>query len=169
MKPHHLVLLAVLAIPAASSAKEEKSLAIEQIPAEAAKPILAAAGKATLTLKKEKEDGVEAYEAKWEASGHKHEITVTPAGEVLSEEEIVALESAPEAVRTAIKAAGGELIAVEKITEKGTASYEAAFKVAEGKLEVKYDASGKELKRETEKKKAHKEEKDEEEEDGDGD
>jgi len=160
-------LLAATAAPLA--AKEEKGLTIDQLPAEVSKPILAAAGKAPLTLKKEKEDGVEAYEAKWEASGHKHEITVATSGAVLSEEEVIPVESAPEPVRAAIKAVGSELSGVEKATAKGSVTYEAAFKTADGKLEVKFDANGKELSREEAgKKKEHKHE-EKEEEDGDED
>lgn len=172
MKFHSLILAAGLALPVASFAKEEekeKSLTLEQVPAKVAAAITAAAGKEAVRIKAEKEDGVDAFEAKWLAGGHKHEITVATDGTVLSQEEVIPLESAPAAVQAAIKAmaSSGKLESVEKVTEKDRVIYEAAFEGTESVLEVKFDANGKELKRETEKKhkKDGKEEKDDEDED----
>lgn len=182
MKASHVIMAAGLLLPLAGFAKEEKekeeekSLTLDQVPAQVAAAIKTAAGAEKVKIKAEKEDGVDAFEAKWSVGGHKHEITVKPDGAVISEEEAIALESAPAPVQAAIKslASAGELEVVEKVTEHAAAGavtiYEAAFESKEGKLEVKFDATGKETARETEKK-DKKEEKDDHEdgeEDDDG-
>jgi len=173
MKTSHLLNLALVLLPLAVQAKEEKkALTLDQLPASVATAIRTAAGDATPKVKEEKEDGVEAYEAKWDVKGYSHEITVAKDGTVMSVEEVIPVDSAPAPVQAAIKtlSSAGELAGVEKATAKGVVSYEAAFKTAEGKLEVKMDATGKELSRETEKKKEKHEEKHEEkDEDGDED
>ncbi|BCU75432.1 hypothetical protein [Luteolibacter sp. LG18] len=167
MKIATTLIATVLALPLAASAKDG-GLTLEQIPAKAAAAIQAAAGKEAVKIEAEKEDGTESYEAKWTAGGTKHEISVTADGTVLLREDVIALEAAPAPVQEAIKkvAAAGKLEKVEQETGKkytGTV-YEAEIKTAEGKLEVKFDATGKEIERETEKEKE-----DEEKEDGEKD
>ncbi|MFD0892758.1 hypothetical protein KBB96_15150 [Luteolibacter ambystomatis] len=159
-----ILILAGLALPVILSAKEEKKgLALDQVPAKVAAAIRAAAGNEPVQIKAEKEDGVDAFEAKWSAAGHKHEITVGADGTVLSQEEVIAADAAPAPVQAAIKtvAAGGKVEKVEKVTEKGTTVYEAEIETAAGEVEVKFDASGKEIARETKgKEKEENEEKD---------
>lgn len=144
----------LLALPVAASAKEgkNKSLTLDQLPAKVAESIKKAIGESPAVIKAEKEDGIDAFEAKWEVKGKQHEITVSAEGAVIVEEEVIALEAAPEAVQAAIKKVPNELVAIEKMTDKDGVKYEAAFKDKEGKLEVKFDAAGKEVAREVEKK-----------------
>ncbi len=144
----------LLALPVAASAKEgkNKSLTLDQLPAKVAESIKKAIGESPAVIKAEKEDGIDAFEAKWEVKGKQHEITVSAEGAVIVEEEVIALEAAPEAVQAAIKKVPNKLIAIEKMTDKDGVKYEAAFKDNEGKLEVKFDAAGKEVARELEKK-----------------
>jgi hypothetical protein len=165
------MITALLALPLAAFAGEKKKLTLADLPAKVADPIRAAAGETPVKIKTEKEDGVEAFEAKWDVKGLAHEITVSTEGVVLGLEEVIPVESAPEPVQATIKtlASVGELIGVEKATVKDIVQYEAAFKTAEGKLEVKIDASGKEVSRETKKKKVKKEKEEHEEKDEDGD
>ncbi len=144
----------LLALPVAASAKEgkNKSLTLDQLPAKVAESIKKAIGESPAVIKAEKEDGIDAFEAKWEVKGKQHEITVSAEGAVIVEEEVIALEAAPEAVQAAIKKVPNELIAIEKMTDKDGVKYEVDFKDKEGKLEVKFDAAGKEVAREIEKK-----------------
>ncbi|MGC4016751.1 MAG: hypothetical protein QM755_19885 [Luteolibacter sp.] len=165
-KSASILILAGLALPVVLSAKEEKKgLTLDQVPAKVATAIRAAAGNEAVRIKAEKEDGVDAFEAKWSAGGNKHEITVGTDGTVISQEDVIAADAAPAAVQAAIKgiAAGGKVEKVEKVTEKGATTYEAEIETAAGEVEVKFDASGKELARETKGK--EKEGKDEEKDD----
>jgi len=159
-----ILILAGLALPVILSAKEDKKgLTLDQVPAKVAAAIRAAAGNEPVQIKAEKEDGVDAFEAKWSAAGSKHEITVGADGTVLSQEDVIAVDAAPAPVQAAIKgvAAGGKVEKVEKVTEKATTVYEAEIETAAGEVEVKFDASGKEIARETKgKEKDEKEEKD---------
>ena len=167
---HHRILMIACALPLAAFAKEKKDLDLDKIPAKAAEAIRAAAGNEKVTIKAEKEEGTEAFEAKWSAGGHQQEITVTAEGVVISREEVIPLESAPAPVQAAVReiAKDNPLVAIEKVTEKEGVIYEAGFKSAEGKLEVKFDADGKEKDRKIEKKGKEKED-DEGDEDGDED
>lgn len=159
-----ILILAGFALSVILSAKEEKKgLTLDQVPAKVATAIRAAAGNEAVQVKAEKEDGVDAFEAKWSAGGSKHEITVGADGAVLSQEDVISLNAAPTAVQTSIKgvAAGGKVEKVEKVTEKGTTVYEAEIETAAGEVEVKFDTSGKEIARENKgKEKEEKEEKD---------
>jgi len=169
MKPIKTLLLATLALSAPAFAKEEgeeKSLTLADVPAKVAASIRAAAGDAAVSIEEEDENGVDSFEVKWTTKERKHEITVSGEGVVLSEEEVIPLAEAPAPVQAVIKATAGELFDIEKSTEKGVTLYEAGFKTAGGKLELKLDAEGKEIARETEKK--EKEDKDEEHEEKDG-
>ena len=120
-------------------------------PAAVAKAIKAAAGDAKLgKVSLGDEDGTPAYETTWEAGGHKHEIAVAKDGTVLSLEEIIKLDEAPEAVRAAIakEAGANEVLEVEKVLAKGKTHYEAEIKKGSGKEAVSFDAKGKVLERE---------------------
>jgi len=155
----HLVLVSSLTLPLAAMAKEE--LTLQQIPAKAAAAIQAAAGKETVKIESEKEDGADAYEAKWSAGGSKHKITVAADGTTIVQEDVIALDTAPAPVQAAINAlsSSGKLSKVEKENGKKGLQYEAVFETATGKLEVMFDASGKELSRETKSKEKKKEDK----------
>ena len=153
MKTSHIItLLAALAVPHFAFAEEEdKPVNFADLPAAVAKAIKAAAGDAKLgKVVLGDEDGTPAYETTWEAGGHKHEIAVAKDGTVLSQEEIIKLAEAPEAVRAAIAKEAGtnEVLEVEKVLEKGKTHYEAEIKKGDGKVAVSFDAKGKVTERE---------------------
>ena len=135
------------------AAEKSKPVKFDQLPVAVATAIQKATGGADITkLTKEKEDGVEAYEAVWMVKGRKHEVTVARNGTVIGLEEVIPLAEAPEAVRTTIKkeAGGRKVIKVEKAMEKGRTFFEAAIKAKKGTLEIEMDESGKVLEREEE-------------------
>ena len=153
MKTSHIItLLAALAAPHFVFAEEEdKPVKFADLPAAVAKAIKAAAGDAKLgKVALGDEDGTPAYETTWQAGGHKHEIAVARDGTVLSLEEIIKLDEAPEAVRVAIarEAGGNKVLEVEKVLEKGKTCYEAEIKKGSGRVVVRFDAKGKVLERE---------------------
>ena len=149
---HTIALLTALAVPHLVFAEEEdKALKFEELPPAVAKAIKEAAGEEKLhKITLGDEDGTQAYEATWKAKGHKHEIAVTKEGKVMSLEEIITAEEAPEAVRTAIasEAGGKKVLEVEKVLEKGKTFFEATYENGKGKLEVSFSEDGKVLERE---------------------
>ena len=152
MKSIHTLIIAALALPLAAIGedKEEKTT-FDKLPKKVAEVIKKAAGEAKIKeVSREEEDGKTAYEAGWDVKGRLHEITVAEDGTILAEEQAIELSEAPEAVRAAIEkvADGKKVTKVEKVTEKGATLYEAVIETAKGKLEVEFDAKGKELKRE---------------------
>ena len=157
-------MLAALALAHHVFAEEDdKPVKFEDLPAAVAKAIKAAAGDAKLkSIVLGDEDGTPAYEAVWNAGGHKHEIAVAKDGKVLSLEEIIPLKEAPEAVQKAITAEAGsrKVLEVEKVIAKGKTVYEAKIKEGKGKVVVTFDEAGKVLEREKpDAEKAEKEEK----------
>ena len=153
MKSASRLVLAALLLPLSAMARETAPLTIDQLPEKAAAAIKAAtAGAKEIKLKKEKEDGVDAIEAKWMVDGHQHEVTVTPEGKLLSVEEMIALKSAPDGVQAAVKKAAGdkEVTEVEKAIADGVTTYEAVIETKDGEVELKLDAAGKEIAREKE-------------------
>jgi len=157
MKTSINVLVALALVSGAYAEKEkDKDLSLEQVPANVAEAIRGTAGKAEVRISQEKEDGKEAYEAKWLAGGHKHELVVLGDGTILSQEDEIAIDAAPAPVQAAVSALAGEgkLEKIEKVTENGTTVYEAEIEGKDGDLEVKFDAAGKELAREQEKEEA---------------
>ena len=153
-------------LPALRAEEEKRPLKLSDLPQAAAKAITDAAGGAAITeISLEDEDGTPAYEAVWTAKHHKHEITVAKDGTVLSLEETVMIDEVPEAVRAAItkESAGGKLVSVEKVEEKGKTCYEAVIRKDKEESEVTLDAQGKILDRE-EKSESKDEEKEEKEE-----
>lgn len=176
MKTNSIIVIAALAfVPGAYAKEKEKGLSMDQLPAAVAAAIRGAAGNEQVRIKQEKEDGAEAYEAQWSAGGHKHELTVSTDGAVLSREEEIGIDAAPAPVQAAVKALVGEgtLEKIEKVTEKDATIYEVEIEGKDGDLEVKFDAAGKELAREQEKEEADdnddKDSDDKEEDDDDGD
>ncbi len=153
MKLNHIItLLAALAVPHFVFAEEaDKPVKFDELPAAVAKAIKEAAGDAKLgKITLGDEDGTPAYETKWEAGGHKHEIAVAKDGKVLSLEEIITLAEAPEVIRTAIVKEAGDkkVLEVEKVLENGKTFFEAEIKNGKGKLTVRFDDTGKVLERE---------------------
>lgn len=135
---------------AAEKSTEEK-VSIEKIPAAAAKALKEHAGDAKITnLSKEKEEGKTVYEATYTKKSRVHDVTVNEAGKLLSDEEVVPVSEAPEAVRAAIEkeAPGGKIQKFERIKEGGKVSYEALISSKDKREEIKFDSKGKVLERE---------------------
>lgn len=151
---HTITSLSLLTLSFGAFAAEddnEKPVKLDELPAAVVKAIKDATGDAKITnLVREKDDDVEAIEATWEVKGKRHEVVVGLDGKVLCKEEVIDLADAPEPIRAAIaKAANGKKVKqVEKGVEKGKTFYEAQIATDKGTLEVKLDATGKELERE---------------------
>ena len=99
-------------------------------------------------LSKETEKGKTYYEAELQVNGHSKDISFDASGKVVSVEEEVAIDSIPAAARDAInKAIGtGKLSRVERVSENGKTSYEAAIKTGTKTKEFTVDADGKPVK-----------------------
>jgi uncharacterized membrane protein YkoI len=82
---------------------DEDDIAIEQVPEPARTVLLTLAGNAKITkAERERENGTLVFEAAWVTNGTKHEAAVTADGTLIEREEIILVEKAPAAVRTAI-------------------------------------------------------------------
>ncbi len=144
--------LAVLCAGAASlsSARAEdegKAIAQDKVPAAALAAInkFAGEGKIEKVVVEKGEKGV-VYEATIKGSGHAmREVSVTAAGKIESEEEVIALADAPAKVRAAIEAhaKGGKVLKIERIKEDDATTYEAEFETGGKKNEVEFDQNGK--------------------------
>jgi len=152
MNIQRLLYFTIFAFPAAGFAEHEKSIAIDKLPESVAAAIRAAGGE-NAVVKPDKEGDLPTFEAQWNKDGFKRELTVSPDGTILSDEQTISFDSAPAAVQAAIKAAVGEgsIEEVKKETAKGVVSYEAQIETREGDLEIKFDTAGKEISREVEK------------------
>lgn len=93
---------------------------------------------------KEVENGKTEYEAELTLNGHGKDISFDAAGNVVSVEEEVKLESVPPAARAAIEKAaqGGTLRKVESITEGGKSFFEATIRRGGKSIEVQLDKDG---------------------------
>ena len=93
---------------------------------------------------KEVENGKTEYEAELTVDGHAKDISFDPAGNVVSVEEQVKLDSIPEAARSAIqKSAGsGAVRKVELVTEGGKTFYEASIRRGGKSSEIQVDKDG---------------------------
>ncbi|MBS1788679.1 MAG: hypothetical protein JST85_13205 [Acidobacteria bacterium] len=97
-------------------------------------------------LAMETENGKTFYEAELMVNGHSKDVTIDPAGNVVTVEEQVALNSLPPAVKAEIvKQAGkGRIGLVESVTENNAlAFYEAHIKAGGKTIEVKVTPEGK--------------------------
>lgn len=78
-------------------------LKMAQVPKAARAALLKLAGGAKIVeVEREKEHGIDIYEAEWVANGTRHEAAVTADGTLVETEEIIPLKRAPAAVRTAV-------------------------------------------------------------------
>ena len=97
-------------------------------------------------LAKEVENGKTMYELEMKtAAGTSKDVILDSDGKVISVEEQTTLAAIPAAARAAIeKAVGkGKISLVETLTTQGSVIYEAQYKVAGKKSEIKVDATGK--------------------------
>ena len=151
IKPNTTIyaLAASLTICLAEGAEEKVSL--EEIPAAAAKTLKEQAGGEKIkSLSKEKDEGKTVYEASFSKKGRAHDVTVDEKGKLISDEEVIPLAEAPDAVRAAIEKEhpGGKVDKIEKITEGHNISYEALISAKGKREEIKFDDKGKVLERE---------------------
>lgn len=121
--------LLLFASTSARAADEEgKAVQLNKIPAPAAAAITKwAKGEKIASVMSAKEGGAATYEAAVKGEGTaKREITVNAVGKTLSEEQVIPLASAPEAVQKAAakQSVGGKLMLVEKIVAAGETYYE---------------------------------------------
>jgi hypothetical protein len=89
------------------------------------------------------------YEAELTVNGHSKDVSFNAAGNVVGIEEEVALDSIPAAAREAIEkaAAGNHISKVERVTEGGATSYEAAYTKAGRSREYSVNPDGSPTKR----------------------
>jgi uncharacterized membrane protein YkoI len=99
-------------------------------------------------LTKEVENGKTEYEAQLTLNGHGKDISFDSAGNLVSVEEEVKLESLPAAARATIQKAaeGGTLRSVELVTEGGKSFYEASIRKGGKSREVQVDENGARIK-----------------------
>lgn len=143
-----IILSAVLSL--ASIAAEEK-IALEKLPAAAARALREQAGDAKITdLSREKEKGGTVYEATFTRKGRVHDVTVNEGGKLVSDEETIPAAEAPAAVRAAIdrEAPGAKVQKMERIKESGKIRYEALLSGKTKREEIKFTDHGKVLERE---------------------
>ena len=129
----------------------EEKVSLDKIPAAAAKTLKEHAGDAKITnLSKEKDEGKTIYEATFKKDGRVHDVTVDEDGKLISDEEVIPLSEAPEAVRAALEKEhpGATVEKFERIKEGGKVSYEALVSGKGKREEIKFDEKGKVLERE---------------------
>jgi uncharacterized membrane protein YkoI len=97
-------------------------------------------------LSKEVENGKTYYEAELKVNGHNQDLLIDPAGTVVEVEDEVALDSVPQAAKTALEkhAGKGKVLSVESVTkDHSLVAYEAKIKTASGKTtEVRVTPEG---------------------------
>jgi uncharacterized membrane protein YkoI len=137
---------AALSLPARAD-DDDKTVNWNDLPTAVQTTITANANGGTVgKVKKENENGATTYEAKVKNGEQKMEIEVAADGTLLeTETKGLELSSLPAAVQTTInaKANGGKIGKIEEETEKGTTSYEATIKGADGqKIKIEVAADG---------------------------
>ena len=138
------LLLAALALTAA-----EKKIQMKDLPPTVQKAVQEQSAGATIKgFTQETEKGATTYEAEMIVNGHGKDVSFDSAGRVVGIEEEVALDSVPAPVRAAIEKATerGKIKKVEKVTEGGTTSYEAAYTEAGKAREVAVKPDGSRMK-----------------------
>jgi uncharacterized membrane protein YkoI len=129
----------------ASVAASERRVAMDDLPG----PVQEAVREYTKGLKvigfeEETEDGKTLYEVEVRVDGKTRDILFDATGKVVEDEMEVALDSIPEAARSALEqaAGGGEINKVEAVTKDGITVYEAKIKKDGKKSEVVVGADG---------------------------
>jgi len=95
---------------------------------------------------KETKKGQVQYEVETIVNGHTRDFNVDPSGKILVDEEEIALDAAPAAVRDALKPYA-KVVRLEKVTQNGRTTYEASVQAKNGKRSsLELDANGKRVK-----------------------
>jgi uncharacterized membrane protein YkoI len=132
---------------APAAAKAPKTVDLSKYPAPVRATIEAETKNATIKgVSKETEKGVVQYEVETIVNGHTRDFNVDPSGKILVDEEEIALDAAPAAVRDALKPYA-KVLRLEKVTHNGTITYEASVQAKNGKKSsLELDANGKPVK-----------------------
>ncbi len=135
----------MMLVAAALSAADTK-MKLEDLPAAVQTTVKEQTKAATLSgISKEVEKGKTLYEVETKVGAKTRDLMLSAAGEVLSVEEEVDLESIPAPAKAAFqkRAAGGTVQKVEKVTAGSKVSYEAAIQLKSGKkIEQAVNADG---------------------------
>ena len=138
----------VLGITACVSANGEKDedVSMDKVPQEVKGTLKQYASESDVKkVKKNDEDGVEAYEFDITQGTRSYELAITPDGKFNGMEEDIQLSDMPEAAQAALKAQAGDgkLSGFEKAVDKNNkTTYEADIKKDGKKFEVAVDADG---------------------------
>ena len=128
-----------------SLAAAEKRIQRKDLPPPVERAVQAQSAGATIRgFTQESEHGKTIYEAEMTANGHGKDVSFDAAGNVVGVEEEVPLDNIPATARAAIEktVSGGKIRKVEKVTEGGATSYEAAYTKAGKSREVSVHADG---------------------------
>lgn len=93
-------------------------------------------------IERENEDDQMVYSVEIVKDGKETELEVAADGTLLEADEEMALEAAPEAVRTALAAQAGKVIEFSKLTEKNVVQYEATLEQNGEEREFVLSAAG---------------------------
>jgi uncharacterized membrane protein YkoI len=123
----------------------EKIVALKDLPSaarSAAEKLIA--GGALKRIVVEREDGADAYSVEASMAGKNKEFTLAPDGTLLAEEEDVAFEQLPEAVRAAAEKyfAGRNGLRAAKEVAQGVTSYEVEGRRSGKPVSLKFSADG---------------------------
>jgi uncharacterized membrane protein YkoI len=124
---------------------KEQVVALDQAPAAVRDSVTKTVGSNKLDrLTRESEDGKVVYEAEYHANGVKHSLSVRETGEVIEDEQPVAVADLPPAVSKAVSAKhpDGTLAEAELVEAGGQKFYEVVVRVGKPEREVKVNAAG---------------------------
>jgi uncharacterized membrane protein YkoI len=145
MKSSIGIALVLASFAASSLCGAETKVKFENLPSAVQKTVQAETAHATLVgLTKAVEHGKLNYEIETKVNGRSRDLSVDANGTILSVEEEVSLDSLPAVAKAAIekKAAQGKVSKVEKVTENGKVTYEAAISVKGKKSETQIAEDG---------------------------
>lgn len=145
------ITLLLIAFTGVLSAKDvEKRVKLKDLPPAVQETVKAQQQGATvLGITQETENGQIHYELNLKVNGHEKDVTIDPAGAVVSVEEEVALDSLPPAVKAEFEriVGKGKITKLESVTKGNTlAFYEAQVKMKGKTQEVKVGPDGKQIK-----------------------
>jgi uncharacterized membrane protein YkoI len=129
-----------------TAAASEKKVQMKDLPLAVQKAVEAETKGATLKgLAKEVEKGQTFYEAETTVNGHTRDLLFDATGKLVEIEEELAMDNAPDAVKSAL-AGKGKVLKLESVKKGDTITYEAQVERNGKKSEVALDASGKPIK-----------------------
>jgi uncharacterized membrane protein YkoI len=137
--------LTTLLFGAIALSAAEKTVPEKDLPPAVQKAVQEQSAGATIKgFAQEIENGATTYEVEMIVNGHGKDVSFDPAGKVVGVEEEVVLDKVPAQVKAAIERAaeGGKIKKVEKVTEGGTTSFEAAYTKAGKSHEIAVKPDG---------------------------